>query len=164
MKVLCIGNGTSIKNNLHLIEDDSYDLKIGTKFQFELWPQLKVVAVADRKPADLLSEKFRGLIITKWEDHTNFYKPHHVNDDDITGTIQMKYAIEKGATEIHTVGFDCLKNKLNKHMNWSWTKALPWEMSKDQKLKWDFSLAQQWKEKIKKIEHDNINIRWRHIN
>ena len=47
---------------------------------------------------------------------------HHVDMDDITGTIQMKYAIEKGATEITTVGFDCLKNRLNKHINWTWTK------------------------------------------
>ena len=105
----------------------------------------------------MLSEKFRGLIITKWEDPQIFINPS-VNDDDITGTIQMKYAIEKGATEIHTVGFDCLKNKLNKHMNWSWTKALPWEMNKDQNLNGTLLLAQQWKEKIKKIEHDNIKI------
>ena len=164
MKVLCIGNGSSIRNNRHIIEDDCYDLKIGTKFQFELWPELKVVAVGDRKPAEILSEKFRGLIITKWEDHTTFYRPHHVDMDDITGTIQMKYAIEKGATEITTVGFDCLKNRLNKHINWTWTKPLPWEMNEEQKLKWDYALAQDWKNKIKKVEHDNIKIKWRHIN
>ena len=121
-------------------------------------------AVGDRKPAEILSEKFRGLILTKWDDHTNFYKPHHVDMDDITGTIQMKYAIEKGATEITTVGFDCLKNKLNKHINWTWTKPLPWEMNKEQKLKWDYALATDWKNKIKKVEHNNIGIRWRHIN
>ena len=76
----------------------------------------------------------------------------------------MKYAIEKGATEIPTVGFDCLNNRLNKHINWTWTKPLPWEMNEEQKLKWDYALAQDWKNKIKKVEHDNIKIKWRHIN
>ena len=37
-------------------------------------------------------------------------------------------------------------------------------MNKEQKLKWDFALAQDWKNKIKKVEHNNYKIKWRHIN
>ena len=37
-------------------------------------------------------------------------------------------------------------------------------MNKEQNLNGIMLLAQDWKNKIKKVEHDNIKIKWRHIN
>jgi len=162
MKVLCIGNGVSLKNNEHICTW-KYDYKIGTKRQFNRFDDLDFIAVADKQPAEQLSEEYKGKIITKWNNKENFIVPKQANDDDITGTLQMKYAVELGGTIIHTVGFDCLKNRIEKDTTWEWTKPTPWDMDKQQQAQWDRALINDWQKKIQAIEHENLNIQWRHF-
>ncbi len=162
MKILCIGNGVSLKDNLHIC-NYPYDYKIGTKRQYKRFKDLDFIAVADKEPAELLSEEYKGKIITKWDNKENFIVPKETDEDDITGTLQMKYAVELGGTIIHTVGFDCLKNRIEKDKTWEWTKPGPWDMDKKQQRQWDQALMDTWKLKMKTIEHNNLNIQWRHF-
>lgn len=162
MKILCIGNGVSLKNNLHVIAWP-YHYKIGTKRQYKRFDDLDFIAVADKQPAELLSEEYKGKIITKWNDKENFIVPEEADDDDITGTLQMKYAVELGGTIIHTVGFDCLKNRIEKDETWEWTKPGPWNMNDEQQAQWDRALMDTWKQKMRAIEHKHLNIQWRHF-
>ena len=162
MKILCIGNGVSLKDNLHIC-NYPYDFKLGTKRQHKRFKDLDFIAVADKQPAEVLSEEYKGKIITKWNTKENFIIPKEADDDDITGTLQMKYAVELGGTIIHTVGFDCLKNRIEKDETWEWTKPGPWEMNKQQQRKWDQVLMDEWKSKMKAIEHKHLNIQWRHF-
>ena len=162
MKILCIGNGVSLKDNLHIC-NYPYDFKLGTKRQYKRFKDLDFIAVADKQPAEVLSEEYKGKIITKWNTKENFIVPKEADDDDITGTLQMKYAVELGGTIIHTVGFDCLKNRIEKDETWEWTKPGPWDMNKTQQRKWDQALMDTWKSKMKAIGHSNLNIQWRHF-
>jgi len=162
VKILCIGNGVSLKNNLHVIAWP-YHYKIGTKRQYKRFDDLDFIAVADKQPAELLSEEYKGKIITKWNDKENFIVPEEADDDDITGTLQMKYAVELGGTIIHTVGFDCLKNRIEKDETWEWTKPGPWNMNDEQQAQWDRALMDTWKQKMRAIEHKHLNIQWRHF-
>ena len=162
MKILCIGNGVSLKDNLHVVAWP-YHYKIGTKRQYKRFKDLDFIAVADKQPAELLSEEYKGKIITKWNDKENFIVPEEADDDDITGTLQMKYAVELGGTIIHTVGFDCLKNRIEKDETWEWTKPGPWDMDQQQQAQWDRALMDTWKQKMRAIEHKHLNIQWRHF-
>ena len=163
MKILCIGNGISLKDNLHVI-DWPYHYKIGTKRQYKRFNNLDYVAVADKGPAEILSKEYNGKIITKWNNKENFIVPKEADEDDITGTLQMKYAVELGGTIIHTVGFDCIKNRIEKDETWDWVEAQePWDMDEQQQAKWDQALMDTWKQKMKTIEHTHLNIQWRHF-
>ncbi|MBR18644.1 MAG: hypothetical protein CMA64_00605 [Euryarchaeota archaeon] len=161
MKILCIGNGVSLRNNLHIV-NDTYDYKIGTKYQYREF-KVDCIAVADKDPAETISEDYTGDIITKWNTRDNFIIPSTADEEDITGTLQMKYAVDKGATEVHTVGFDCLSNRLNKDKKWSWVKPTPWDMDNTQQAQWDMALIEEWKSKMKSIEYANLKIKWRHF-
>ena len=116
-----------------------------------------------KSKAEKWCQEYKGKIITKWNTKENFIVPKEADDDDITGTLQMKYAVELGGTIIHTVGFDCLKNRIEKDETWEWTKPGPWEMNKQQQRKWDQVLMDEWKSKMKTIEHKHLNIQWRHF-
>ena len=107
--------------------------------------------------------EYKGKIITKWDNKENFIVPKETDEDDITGTLQMKYAVELGGTIIHTVGFDCLKNRIEKDETWEWTLPTPWDMNKQQQRQWDQALMDTWKLKMKTIEHKHLNIQWRHF-
>ena len=90
--------------------------------------------------------------------------PKEADDVDITGTLQMKYAVELGGTIIHTVGFDCLKNRIEKDETWAWARSTtPWDMDQTQQAKWDRALMDTWTEKMKAIEHQHPHIQWRHF-
>tara|TARA_B100000809_G_scaffold242513_1_gene266660 strand:+ start:344 stop:835 length:492 start_codon:yes stop_codon:yes gene_type:complete len=162
VKILCIGNGVSLKDHLHICKWP-YDFKLGTKRQYKRFKDLDFIAVADKQPAELLSEEYNGKIITKWNSKENFIVPKEADEDDITGTLQMKYAVELGGTIIHTVGFDCIKNRIEKDETWEWTKPEPWDMDKQQQRQWDQALMDTWKLKMKAIEHKHLNIQWRHF-
>lgn len=162
MKILCIGNGVSLKNNLHVCKWP-YHYKIGTKRQYNKFDDLDFIAVADKQPAEILSKEYNGKIITKWDDDKNFIVPQEADDDDITGTLQMKYAVELGGTIIHTVGFDCLKNRIEKDETWEWTKPGPWDMNSQQQAQWDQAVMDTWKQKMKAVENKHLNIQWRHF-
>ena len=100
MKILCIGNGSSLRERLHIVNDTYYDFKIGTKYQYREF-KVNCIAVADKGPAEIISNDYTGDIITKWNTRDNFIVPSTADQDDITGTLQMKYAVDKGATEVH---------------------------------------------------------------
>ena len=75
----------------------------------------------------------------------------------------MKYAVDKGATEVHTVGFDCLRNRLDKDRKWTWVKPTTWDMDDKTQQQWDMALIEDWKSKMKSIEYANLKISWRHF-
>lgn len=163
MKVLCIGNGSSLRDRLHIVNDDTYyDFKIGTKYQYREF-KVNCIAVADKGPAETISNDYTGDIITKWNTRDNFIVPSTADKDDITGTLQMKYAVDIGATEVHTVGFDCLRNRLDKDRKWTWVKPTPWDMDNKTQQQWDMALIEDWKSKMKSIEYANLKISWRHF-
>ena len=74
MKILCIGNGNSLRERLHIVNDTYYDFKIGTKYQYREF-KVNCIAVADKGPAEIISNDYTGDIITKWNTRDNFIVP-----------------------------------------------------------------------------------------
>ena len=167
---LCIGNGESLVQYEDYIVYNNYDYKIGTKFQLEntAW-NLDWTAAADGYAVEELLKKHPD-----WQDKIisrnvgalrhNVLSTKLKGKSDVTGTLQLRWAIEHGATHITTIAFDSLANNWNKHTTWEWSLRQidrhimkPWDLDRKRN-----KLLNTWREQTLTLQQEYPSIHWEH--
>lgn len=175
MNVLCIGNGASLPQYTEYIVFNNYDVRIGTKLQMTQQDYtLDYIAAADEPPVKYIIENHREWAertITRplWRDKhsresgVEMLTPQDFQHGDVTGTLQIKYAIQLGATAITTIAMDSLASSWKKNTQWSWSSTIdskimkPWDIDRKQQ-----KLLKTWSDQIRCIERQHPEIEWKH--
>lgn len=176
---LCIGNGSSLPQWREYIEYNHWDIRICTKFQFREFRDIDYTAAADCKPVKAImaeNPEWTNRTITRqlWKlqyntPDTQLLCPQSFTKGDVTGTLQVKWAIECGATHITTVAFDSLANSWRKDTVWPWltdgSTSVDQYILKEQQLATKRErLMKTWSDQIRVLEQRHPDIEFQHRN
>lgn len=176
---LCIGNGASLPQWREYIEYNHWDIRICTKFQFREYRDIDYTAAADIKPVKAImaeNPEWINRTITRqlWKlqynrDDTRLLCPTSFQKGDVTGTLQVKWAIEQGATHITTVAFDSLAKSWKKDTVWPWltdgsTSIDQYILKEQQLMAKRIRLMETWSDQIRLLEEKYPNIEFKHCN
>ena len=145
---LCIGNGASLPQWREYIEYNHWDIRICTKFQFREYRDIDYTAAADIKPVKAIMAE---------------------NPEWVNSTLQVKWAIEQGATHITTVAFDSLASSWKKDTVWPWltdgsTSIDQYILKEQQLMSKRIRLMETWSDQIRLLEKKYPNIEFKHCN
>lgn len=176
MKALVVGNGASLNQYREFIVFNTWDLRIGTKLQFEDPDfEFDYICAADEPPVLYLLDKYpdwESRIITRalWRDKhrmtgkaPNLICPKTFHRGDVTGTLGVKFAIEQGATHITTVAMDSLADSWDKNTVWEWSNNIDSQIYKPDKLETkQQGLLKNWGNQLRELERIHPEIEWNH--
>ena len=173
---LVVGNGASLNQYREYIIYNQWDIRIGTKLQFEDPDfEFDYITAADEPPVLYLLEKYpdwENRIITRqiWRSKhrmsgkaPNLLCPETFHKGDVSGTIGVKWAIEQGATHITTVAMDSLAGEWAKNTVWEWSGKIDEQVFKPDRLKAKRAgLLNTWGNQLRELERIHPEIHWNH--
>lgn len=176
MKALVVGNGASLNQFREYIVFNHWDIRIGTKLQFEDPDfEFDYICAADEPPVLYLLEHYpdwENRIITRqiWRNKhrmsgkaPNLLCPNTFHKGDVSGTIGVKWAIEQGATSVTTVAMDSLAGEWQKNVDWSWAHNIDTSIMKPDQLKHKRDgLLKNWANQLRELERTHPQIEWNH--